>query len=231
MNRLLMLTSAMSVFSLPAMAQTVLSLSASGVAISVPDEAVAHFEAQATKPDAANAQASVNQAIGKALEAARALPGLVATTGDYNTYSFTPEHQKTKVFTAQQTLTLIQPAVNGVPDAAFSDLLGKLQSEGLLLTGLSGDLSAVGKNKLQREATNNALLNLRTDAKNIADTLHQTVGKLDTLNVNASDEIAPPVGPRFMALAADSAPPPKSAPSNVTITSRVSAKIELNPAP
>lgn len=230
MNRLLLLTSAMTVFALPAGAQTILSLSATGAAVAAPDQAVAHFEVQATKPDAASAQASVNQAVGKALEAARAVSGVVATTGGYNTYSFTPDHRTTKVFTAQQNLTLTQPAADGIPNAAFSALLAKLQSEGLLLTGLSGDLSPAGESKLQREATHNALLQLRADANDIAETLHKKVGTLETLNVNAGDAVVPPIGPRVMMMAA-SAQPPQSAPGNITITARVSAKIALESTP
>lgn len=230
MNRLLLLVPIMTVLAAPASAQTILSLTASGSASAVPDEAVAELEVQATKPDAAAAQAAVNQATAKALAAAKAIQGVTATTGNYNTYSVVPDQQKKPAFTAQQSLTLVQPAQNGVPDAAFSHLLATLQSDGLLLTGLNGDLSATAARKLQRDATLDALDELRTQAKSIADALHEKVGALQNLNVDTAGGFAPPIGPRMMAMAA-SAPAPQSAPDKMSITTRVSAKIELTPAP
>lgn len=229
MNRLLLLAPLMTALALPASAQTILSLNATGTASTEPDQAVANFEIQATKPQAAAAQAAVNQAVGKALAQARGVSGVMVSTGSYNTYSVMPEHQTAPEFTAQQTLTLVQPAKDGVPDAAFSALLGKLQSEGLLLTGLSGSLSEAGTDKLRTEATRNALLQLRSDASNIADSLHKKVGTLQTLNIDTNGGVVPPVGPRFMAMAA-SAPPPQSAPEHINVSVRVSAKIELDPA-
>lgn len=229
MNRLLLLTPLFAALALPAAAQTILSVSATGTASAEPDEAIANFEIQATNPQAAAAQAEVNQAVAKALAQAKGVSGVMVSTGSYNTYSTMPDHQTKPEFTAQQSLTLIQPATGGVPDAAFSALLGKLQADGLLLTGLSGGLSASGTNKLRTEATHNALVQLRSDASNIADTLHKKVGALQTLNVDTNGGNVPPIGPRFMAMAA-SAPPPQSAPEHINVSVRVSAKIDLDPA-
>lgn len=224
-----LLTPLITMISVPALAQTVLSLNASAPASAPPDEAVAQFNVQATKPDAAAAQAAVNQAVAKALAAARAVAGVTATTGFYNTYETIPEHQAKPAFTAQQSLTLVQPASAGVPDKAFSDLLAQLQSEGLLLTGLSGDLSTKGTDKLQREAIHAALLQLHDEAEGIAADLNTTIGTLQSLTVETDNFSTPPMRLHVLAMA-PAAAPPQSAPGNITITARVSAKIMLNSA-
>lgn len=230
MNRLLLLTPLLTILASPAAAQTILSLSAQGTATAAPDEAVAHFQVQATKPDAAAAQAAVNQAVAKALAAARTVTGVTATTSGYNTYSVVPEHQTQPAFTAEQNLTLVQPNAGGVPDAGFAHLLTKLQSDGLLLTGLSGDLSSASTAKLQQEAVRNALNTLREEAQNIANSLHKKVGPLQSLTVGTEGNPIPPMfmGARAIAM---SAPPPQSAPDDVNVTARVSAKIELDSTP
>lgn len=229
MNRFLMLASAMTIFASPVAAQTILSLNATGTAMAVPDEAVAHLEAQATKPNAATAQADVNKAIANALAASRGVANLSATTGSYNTYAIVPpDHKDEPSFTAQQTITLVQPTAGGVPDAHFTNLLAQLQSDGLLLTGLSGDISTTGRQKLQRDAVRNALMELREEAADIAKAVNKKVGPLETLTVDADGGWAPPMGPRGLAMAASA---PQSAPDNISITARVSAKIELNTIP
>lgn len=228
MKRLLLLVPVMSLFAAPVMAQTILSLGATGSAQGEPDEAVANFQIQAIRGDAASAQAAVNQAMAKALTEAKTVSGVVATTSGYSNYSIRGDHQTQREFTAEQTLTLVQKAQNGVPDQAFSALLGKLQSEGLMLEGLSGALSKTGMQTVQREALHEALVNLRAEAEDIAATLHKKVGALQTLAV---DNDSGPIGPRFprMMAAAAAAPVPQSAPAQITVTSRVSAKIVLDP--
>ncbi len=211
---------------LPAAAQTALTLNASGTAQAAPDEAVANFNVQAVEPDAASAQGAVNQAVAKAMAAAKAVPGVEVTTGGYNTYATTQDGQKPQ-FTAQQNITFTEPAKGGVPDQAFTSLLAKLQADGLLLNGLSGDLSQAGQNQAQRAAIRDALTQLRAEADDIAAALHKKVEALKTLNVNTGGGPMPP-GPRMMAMAM-AAPAPQSAPDNVKVTASVTAEIELEP--
>ncbi len=226
-RKILFLVPVFTGLALPAAAQTALTLSAGGAAQAAPDEAVANFNVQAVKPDAASAQEAVNQAVDKAMAEAKSVQGVVVTTGGYNSYSSTPDGQTKPQFTAQQSVTLTQPAKDGVPDKPFTALLAKLQADGLLLNGLSGDLSQSGQAVAQRAAVRDALTQLRAEADDIADALHKKVGALKTLNVNTGGGPVPPM-PRMMAMAV-SAPAPKSAPDKVTITANVSAEIELTP--
>lgn len=228
MNRLLLLTPVITALALPASAQTILSLTSSGSATTSPDEVVAQFEVQATKPNAAAAQQIVNQEIAKALSAAQSVQGITVTTSNYNTYASAPDQQTKPSFTAQQSLTLAQQATDGIPGKAFSDMLAKLQSDGLLLTSLKGDLSSAGQQKLQQQAVHNALLQLNEDAKKIADTLNQKVVTLKSLNVDMSGGFAPPIPARAMLMAAAA---PQSVPGNMSTTADISAQIELGQTP
>jgi uncharacterized protein len=226
--RNLILAPVLAALALPAAAQTALTLNANGSAQAAPDEAVANFNAQAVKPDAASTQGAVNQAVAKAMAAARAVPGVVVTTGGYNSYSSTPDNQTKPQFTAQQSLTLTQPAAGGVPDKAFTNLLAQLQADGLLLNGLSGDLSQAGQENTQREAIRDALAQLHAQADDIAAALHKKVGALKTLSVDTGGGPVRPM-PRLMAMAV-AAPAPQSAPDKITVTANVTAEIELDAA-
>lgn len=228
--KIIYLVPVLSALALPAAAQTApaqtnLLLSAEGSVKVEPDEAVAQFNVQADAPNAAAAQAKVNQAMSKALAAAKAMPNVVATTGGYNSYASTPNGQTRPQFTATQSLTLTQPDKGGVPDKAFTDLLGQLQADGLLLNGLSGELSDAGRQSAQRDAIRDALAHLRAEAADIADTLHKKVGALKQLSVNGASAPLPP-GPRVMMMKAAAAAP-QLAPDKVTISASVSAQIEL----
>ncbi|HYP62916.1 MAG TPA: SIMPL domain-containing protein [Acidocella sp.] len=210
----------------PACAGTDLTIAATGQASVPPDEATASLNVQAQENTAAKAQAAVNAAMAKALTEARAVPGVTATTGSYSTYTVTPDNNGPQKFVAQQSLQLVQPAAGGAPSDAFSNLLGSLQQQGLLLNSLSGDLSAAGQREAQKEAIQDALTQIQAQAASIAESLHQHVGKTDSLDVNAA--INPGPRPMMMAMAREAAPP-QSAPENVQVTANVTAKIELNP--
>jgi uncharacterized protein len=211
----------------PAWAGTDLTIAATGQASVPPDEATASLNVQAQEDTAAKAQADVNAAMAKALAAAKAVPGVKATTGSYSSFTVTPDNNGPQKFVAQQSLQLVQPAAGGAPSDAFSNLLGSLQQQGLLLNSLSGDLSAAGQREAQKEAIQDALTQIQAQAASIADSLHKQVGKIGSLDVNAA--INPGPRPMMMMAMAREAPPPQSAPENVQVTANVTAKIELTP--
>ncbi|WP_298225426.1 SIMPL domain-containing protein [Acidocella sp.] len=208
-----------------AKAQTVLTLSANGTVRVAPDEVVASFNVQEVQPSAAGAQEALNQAMAKALAAARSVPNVVIITGGYESYASTPDDHSKRRFTSQQSLTLIQPVKDGAPGKTFNYLLARLQADGLMLNGLRGDLSKKRQAAAKRAAICDALTQLRVEADGIADALHKKVGALKTLNVNTSNGKVPP-GPLIIAMAA-AAPGPQSAPGKITITANVSAVFDL----
>jgi uncharacterized protein YggE len=213
-----------------AKAQTDLTIAATGQASVPPDEASAALTVQAQDTTAAKAQATVNTMMTKALALAKAVPGVKVVTGGYNSYTVAPDNNAPQQFTAQQTLQLSIVAPAGAPPTAFSNLLGTLQQDGLLLNSLSGDLSDAGQRQAQQAAITDALTQIQAQATSIATSLHEQVGAIKSLNVNAASNPGP--RPLMMAMAArDAAPTPQSAPDNVQITASVTADIALNHAP
>ena len=214
----------------PAQAQTVLTIAATGQASVPPDEASATLTAQAQDVSAAKAQAAVNAAMAKALALAKNASGVKAVTTGYSSYTLTPDNNAPQKFAVQQTLRLSIKAPAGVPSAAFSNLLGTLQQDGLLLNALSGELSDEGQRQAQQDAIADALTQIKAQAASIAVSLHEDVGTIKSLDVNAASS----PGPRpMMAMAAksDAVMAPQSAPDNVQVSASVTAEISLNRAP
>ncbi len=213
-----------------AQAQTDLTIAATGQVSVPPDEATAALTVQAQDATAAKAQGEVNTAMAKAMAEAKAVPGVKVTTGGYGSYTVNPDNDAPQQYAAQQTLQLSMMAPAGAPSSAFSNLIGTLQQNGLLLNSLSGDLSDAGQRQAQQAAITDALAQIQAQASSIAASLHEQAGPIKSLNVNAVANI----GPRpmmMMAMAKDAAPAPQSAPDNVQVTANVTADIVLNKAP
>jgi predicted secreted protein len=213
-----------------AAAQTVLNLSANGSASVDPDRIIASLNAQSSAPDAARAQAEVNRAMGQALGAAKAVAGVSATTGDYSVYQTTQDGSQKPVYQASQSLQLSMNAPGGAPPGAFTALLGKLQQEGLLLNNLNGDLSPQVQEAAQQAAITDAIRQIEAQAKAVAATLGEQVGKIKTLNVNVNMP-GPVLRAAPMMMMAASPAPPQAAPGKVDVQANVSASIGLTPPP
>lgn len=209
-------------------AQTVLNLSANGSDSVVPDRIVATLDAQASSKDAAHAQAEVNKAMTQALNAARAVAGVTANTGGYSVYQTTPDGSHQPIYQASQNLQLSMAAPGGTPPAAFTNLVGALQQNGLLLNGLDGDLSTKGREAAGQGAIQDAIRQIDAQAKDVADSLDERVGRIQTLNVNLNLSGPGPV-PRPVMMMAAKAAPPEAVPPKVTVQADVSATILLMP--
>jgi uncharacterized protein YggE len=215
----------------PAVAQTVLTIGASGAVSVAPDEAIASFVAQFSAPDAATAQATLNNAMAKALVLARAVPGVEATTGSYGTSQDASNDQPPKIsYAAQESLTLSIPAAGGIPPARFSALLASLQQDGLLLNGLDGGLSAPAQAKAEQAAIAEAITNMQVQAQAIAAQLHERAGDVKTMSVNVTPWQTPFRGgfDGAVPMKAMAAAPPSSAPQDISASATITAEIELN---
>lgn len=215
---------ALALISGTAQAQTKLHLSATGSIVTAPDEMVATFSVQANAAKAAAAQAAVNMMMGKALATASRLSGVVASTGAYNVYETSGTSGAVTGYQASQSLNLTAPAPGGKPSAAFTDLVGDLQADGLLLNSLQGDLSPQGQRQAKDAAVTEAIHRLKSQVRSIAATLGETPGTIDTLTVNTG---APPSPMPMRMMMAAAAPPPQAAPGPITVQADVSAVIEL----
>jgi uncharacterized protein len=215
-----------------AQAQTVLNVSANGSNTVDPDQIVASLSVQSSSQTAAKAQAEVNREMQQALAAARAVAGVTPTTGDYSVYQNSSDNSSTAkpVYQASQNLALSMAAPSGNPPASFTALVGQLQSQGLLLNTLDGNLSAEGQAAASQGAINDAIHQIQAQAAAIAATLGEHVGKFQSLNVNVNSP-GPVMRTAPMMMMAAAAPPPQAAPAKVTIQANVSATIELTPSP
>jgi uncharacterized protein YggE len=212
-----------------ARAQTMLNLSANGGTQVYPDEIIALLSVQVSSANAGVAQAKVNRAMKRALEAAKAVPGVTATTGSYSVYQSTDDSTKNTIYQATQTLQVTTAASGGVTPDAFTALVGDLQQNGLLLNSLDGDLSSKGQMAAQQAAIDDAIRQIQAQAAAVAATLGERVGKIQTINVNINSSTpVPRAAPMIMAAASA---PPQTAPSQVTVEASVSAAIELTPQP
>lgn len=199
-----------------ARAQTVLNLSATGSDQAVPDEMVAALSVQAQAPNAAAAQAMLNRAMIRGLATARAVSGVVATTGGYNVAETDDRAKGSKtVFQANQELNLTMPAPGGVPPADFTALAGALQEQGLLLESIGGALSSKGEDAARAAATLDAIGRMKTQAAAVARALGDTVAGITSLSINSNN--ISPVGPRMMMAMAAAAPQVAPGPMNVTV--------------
>ena len=209
----------------PAAAQTPteLHLTATGTVQLPPDEAIANLTIQVYAPQAAAAQASVNRLMAAALDAARHAPGITATTGLYDVATSLDAQGHVTQYAASQVLHLTGPAEDGRPAASFTDLVGKLQAQGLQVSTLSAQLSAAGRQHAEDQAIQAALRRLHDQATLIATSLGEKAGPIKSLTVGEAGPIAPFPG-RMMAMAA-----PSNQPGPVTVTASVSATIDLTP--
>jgi uncharacterized protein YggE len=117
-------------------------------------------------------------------------------------------------------------APDGIPPADFTSLVGQLQSQGLLLNSLDGNLSAAGQAAANQGAIDDAIHQIQAQAAAVAATLGEHVGSVQSLNVNLNSP-GPVMRTPMMMMAAAAAPPPQAAPGKVTIQANVTATIEL----
>jgi uncharacterized protein len=206
----------------PAEAQTELRLTATGSVEVPPDEAIADLTVQIYAPQATAAQASVNRLTAVALNAARQVPDVTVTTGSYDVATSSDAQGHVTQYAASQVLHLTGAAEYGRPAAAFTDLIGRLQAQGLQLNTLSADLSPAGRQHAEDEATQAALRRLHARAALIAASLGEKAGAIKSLTVGTAGPVVP-LGARLMAVA------PSDQPGPVTVTESVFATIDLSP--
>ncbi len=222
MRRSLLLALPLLPLALAARAQeTKLRLTETATARRMPDEILAQLRIEARAPNAAAAQEAVNRAMAAALERARGVPGVRATTGRAGAYrserpNVAPE------WVAQQALTLRASA----EPAPLLTLVGQLQAQGLAISDLSWQLSDTLAREARDEATREALRLVRARAELVARELGLRVAALREVALDAADQVRPM--PRAMAMAARAdAGPAVSAPEEISVAVTASAELTL----
>ncbi len=204
--------------------ETKLRLTETGAARRIPDEIVAQLRAEARAPNAAAAQEAVNRAMAAALERARGVPGVRATTGRAGAHR-SERPNAAPEWVAQQALTLRASA----EPAPLLALVGQLQGQGLAISDLSWQLSDAVAREARDEATREALRLVRARAELVARELGLRVAALREVALDAQEHARPmPRGAMAMAARAD-AGPAVSAPEEVLVAVTASAELTLGP--
>jgi uncharacterized protein len=201
-----------------ARADTILHLTVTATVTAMPDELVAQLSAQADAPSAGAAQQRVNQMIATALDAAKPLTAVTASTTAYSVWH---ETEPRNIWHASQGIALRSRDGGGL-----LTLVGSLQQGGLAVGDLSWQLSPGASEKTYEQAID--LLTARADA--VAGLLHLSVKGFRSVTVGEDGGIQPqPMGGmRMMSLAVSAAAPPPSAQADVvTISAAVSGDVDL----
>ncbi|WP_338665887.1 SIMPL domain-containing protein [Pararoseomonas sp. SCSIO 73927] len=199
---------------------TLLRLSESAEVVRVPDEVSATLRYEARETSASGVQATVNRAMAAALETARGAAGITASTGAYRSW----RQEDPARWVASQTLNL-----RGRDQAALLELVGALQSRGLVVGGIGFGLTRDSARAARQEAASIALDALRRRAEAVAGQMGMRVERIAEVNVEASD-VSPPRPVMAQAMAARAAPPPPVAQADdIVVTASASAAVVLAP--
>jgi len=201
---------------LPALAQspseTRLRLSESGSVAVAPDELTAALRIEIRASTAAEAQEQVNRSAAAALATIRAVPVQV-TTGRYAAHT---DREKQEVV-ATQSFNL-----KGAQGEAMLALIGRLQAEGLLLAGITWQLSEATARTASDEATRLAIRAVQERGASIARDLGLRVFALRDLYVEAAPDARP-----VAMMAARAATAPSVTSEDITVSARVTADLLL----
>jgi predicted secreted protein len=197
--------------------QTLLRLSETGEVTRAPDEISVELRAEARGADAAAVQAQVNRAMAAAMAKARAVPGVLPTTGGY----WTNRDSQSRQWNASQRLSL-----RGKEAAPMLELTGSLQAQGLAMDGLNWSLSRETAQAARQEAGQLAIAALRTRAAAVAAQLDMEVAGIRNLALDAPEAPMPRMAMAMRGASAN-APPPVSAPEDITVSSTATAEVVL----
>jgi predicted secreted protein len=212
----------------PALADdTILRVAETVTVMVTPDEIAASLRAEATAPNAQEAQRRVNEMMRDAVEAAKKVASITVSTGGYNVWrtGATPTDRLER-WQAGQSLNL-----TGKDGAAMLKLVGDLQQMGLAQGNLVWRLSRETERKARQDATKQALSALRARADEAAEILGLRFSSFREVRL---DSVAPPpVMPRMQMTttrAAMAAPPPPAAEAeDMPVSASAEADVVLKP--
>lgn len=198
---------------------TVLHLSQTAERKVVRDLLRVEMRVEETGADALALQASVNRRMQAALTRGREVQGVEVETGTYAVNEERPQNAAPH-WRASQSLILSGKAAD-----VLLKLAGSLQSDGLLMSAMSWDVSPETVRGAEEDLTAEALAGLAQRASSIADRVHLSVLRYRDLRVGNAETGGGPM-PRFAAMAMAA---PVSQPGEAEIRLTVSADVLLGP--
>ncbi len=210
-----------------ARADTILDLSETGHVSAQPDEIAASLRAEATAPAPDAAQAAVNQAMKRALDAARATQGVTVNTGQYSVWLAEPPppphpgaaRAGSPTWHASQTLDL-----TGHDGHSMLALVGTLQGQGMAVQALAWQLSPDATRTALEAALRQAVSGLRARAEEVAGLLGLRFASFRTVRLSPEPQR---MAPMMMMRAAAPAPAPNVEQGPIEVSSTVTAEAVL----
>lgn len=208
-----------------ARAETLLHLAQTATVMAQPDELQATLQAEATSPQAAEAQQQVNRLVTAALAQARQVAGVTISTGGYSVWHIAPTPQDhADHWRASQSLQLTSH-----DGPALLQLVGTLQQHGLATQQLGWRLSRAAEQKAHDQATRQAVTRLRGRVEAVAALLGLHFASFKSVRLDVPPTPMP--GPRLMGamLATAAAAPPQAVSEAIPVTATAEADAVLLP--
>ena len=197
----------------PTPAPPTVSVTASATMSVANDRMHAWLRAEVDNADPARAAADVNARIGKAIARAKAVSAVEVRTSGYSSYQITDKANVTR-WRVQQSMML-----ESGDFAALAALLTKLQADdGLVMSGMSFDVSKDARRKAEDALTQEAIKGWQARAQSASKALGFDTWRVGRVTVQSGE---PPMRPQpmmRMAAAAGGAPPVNAEGGNTDVT-------------
>jgi len=222
----------------PQEGRTVLAISATETKEVPQDLLITSLRYEAEGKDAKAVQNEINNAMKKALEKAKAVPGLTIFTEQYYVYPHEtyeprpangqPQKVKEKIWRGSQSIQ-----IQGKDSDVLLTLVGQLQDSGLLVNSLTYTLSPEKAEDIKDSLIEAALIKLKTRAERAAKALGHTKTELVEVSVDSAQNFGhAPMMARSMDMAGgamEKAAAPIAEPGKTEISLNVSARALLKP--
>lgn len=210
----------------PALAEdkVLLQLGESAERLVTQDRLRAHLRIELGGNDPRALQGQVNQKMAAALDRAKAVAAVKAETQGYYVYE-DKTLKRGQRWWGSQSLGLTSS-----DSGALLALVGQLQEDGLLVSGLGYELAPETRRKVERELVPEAIRRIKEAADTVARSLD--LPKAEIVKIRLGD--APPqlvrgFGAPVMAMADRAgAPPPVAEPGETTVSVRIEAEVSLS---
>jgi predicted secreted protein len=177
--------------------------------------------AEIADPDAAKVQAEINRRMTAALARIKGVPDIVAETNGYSVYQENPGKTPPR-WHGSQSIALVAKDF-----AALLALVGTLQQDGLVITGLAPELSREARQSVEDELTDDALMRLQKRAEHIAVGLGAKVDLYRDLRIGNAATPQPLMRAMAEAGSLSQSSPPVAEPGEAVVSVTVQADIAL----
>ena len=227
MHRLRLLALAIPLFAAaPSLAEdkVLLQLGESAERLVTQDRLRAHLRVELGGNDPRALQGQVNQKMAAALDRAKAVAAVKAETQGYYVYE-DKTLKRGQRWWGSQSLGL-----TSTDSGALLALVGQLQEDGLLLSGLGYELAGETRRKVERELVPEAIRRIKEAADTVAKSLGLPKAEIVKIRLGETPpQVVRGFGGPVMAMADRAGmPPPVAEPGETTVTVRIEAEVSLS---